>query len=101
MGKRDGGEGVDRAKSRRDREVTEATEAVRGKSVIGEEIWFVFNDTATTGIYTLSLHDALPISITPVLIFAFVAFLDLPVALTLLIAALIALAAPEIGRAHV
>src|SRR5207248_10528556 len=23
---------------------------------------FVFNDTATTGIYTLSLHDALPIS---------------------------------------
>src|SRR3712207_9524030 len=25
-------------------------------------IWFVFNDTATTEIYTLSLHDALPIS---------------------------------------
>ena len=23
---------------------------------------FLFNDTATTGIYTLSLHDALPIS---------------------------------------
>src|SRR2546430_11680857 len=26
---------------------------------------FFFNDTATTEIYTLSLHDALPISITP------------------------------------
>ena len=26
--------------------------------------FFVFNDTATTEIYTLSLHDALPISIT-------------------------------------
>src|SRR3712207_7265051 len=25
-------------------------------------IWFFFNDTATTEIYTLSLHDALPIS---------------------------------------
>src|SRR3712207_8122648 len=24
--------------------------------------WFFFNDTATTEIYTLSLHDALPIS---------------------------------------
>src|SRR2546422_8748869 len=28
-------------------------------------IFFFFNDTATTEIYTLSLHDALPISITP------------------------------------
>src|SRR2546430_9080060 len=27
---------------------------------------FFFNDTATTEIYTLSLHDALPISATPV-----------------------------------
>src|SRR3712207_9220813 len=26
------------------------------------EIYFFFNDTATTEIYTLSLHDALPIS---------------------------------------
>src|SRR3712207_8237958 len=25
-------------------------------------LWFFFNDTATTEIYTLSLHDALPIS---------------------------------------
>src|SRR3712207_7794092 len=25
--------------------------------------WFCFNDTATTEIYTLSLHDALPISL--------------------------------------
>src|SRR3712207_9187473 len=28
-------------------------------------LFFFFNDTATTEIYTLSLHDALPISITP------------------------------------
>src|SRR2546429_5787403 len=28
-------------------------------------IFFFFNDTATTEIYTLSLHDALPISIFP------------------------------------
>src|SRR6266496_6818785 len=27
--------------------------------------FFLFNDTATTEIYTLSLHDALPISATP------------------------------------
>src|SRR3712207_8714857 len=27
-------------------------------------MYFFFNDTATTEIYTLSLHDALPISIT-------------------------------------
>src|SRR3712207_7187796 len=28
-------------------------------------LFFFFNDTATTEIYTLSLHDALPILITP------------------------------------
>src|SRR5215203_7331820 len=28
--------------------------------------FFFFNDTATTEIYTLSLHDALPISVDPV-----------------------------------
>src|SRR2546426_8136453 len=28
----------------------------------GRRIFFFFNDTATTEIYTLSLHDALPIS---------------------------------------
>src|SRR3712207_8621513 len=28
-------------------------------------MWFFFNDTATTEIYTLSLHDALPISRVP------------------------------------
>src|SRR3712207_7472061 len=28
-------------------------------------MYFFFNDTATTEIYTLSLHDALPISIRP------------------------------------
>src|SRR2546425_8840476 len=34
--------------------------------MIGRDLWcdlfFFFNDTATTEIYTLSLHDALPIS---------------------------------------
>src|SRR6266404_9859253 len=29
--------------------------------VIGSSFFFFFNDTATTEIYTLSLHDALPI----------------------------------------
>src|SRR2546430_14572712 len=32
--------------------------------------FFFFNDTATTEIYTLSLHDALPIWIAPVGVFA-------------------------------
>src|SRR5256885_3886706 len=30
-------------------------------------LFFFFNDTATTEIYTLSLHDALPISLTAML----------------------------------
>src|SRR3712207_8203503 len=32
---------------------------------MGERVWiqYFFNDTATTEIYTLSLHDALPISV--------------------------------------
>src|SRR6202043_4284523 len=30
--------------------------------------FFFFNDTATTEIYTLSLHDALPISTLPILL---------------------------------
>src|SRR3712207_9305531 len=29
-------------------------------------MWFFFNDTATTEIYTLSLHDALPIYARPI-----------------------------------
>src|ERR1035437_918150 len=33
--------------------------------VNGNFYFFFFNDTATTKIYTLSLHDALPISGTP------------------------------------
>src|SRR3712207_7285677 len=32
---------------------------------INKMIFFFFNDTATTEIYTLSLHDALPISLRP------------------------------------
>src|SRR5437899_9529244 len=34
--------------------------------------FFFFNDTATTEIYTLSLHDALPISASPALRLMFV-----------------------------
>src|SRR3712207_8539950 len=30
--------------------------------IVGDVFCFFFNDTATTEIYTLSLHDALPIS---------------------------------------
>src|SRR5690348_18268227 len=43
---------------------TEATEAVEEETLIAIALFllFLFNDTATTAIYTLSLHDALPIS---------------------------------------
>src|SRR5256885_2877628 len=34
-------------------------------SLARPSFFFFFNDTATTEIYTLSLHDALPISPTP------------------------------------
>src|SRR3712207_7988848 len=34
--------------------------------IIGTIIFFFFNDTATTEIYTLSLHDALPIYVNNV-----------------------------------
>src|SRR6266540_5331685 len=34
-------------------------------SIPGASLVFFFNDTATTEIYTLSLHDALPISPKP------------------------------------
>ena len=36
-----------------------------GTEVISTSEFFFFNDTATTEIYTLSLHDALPISLSP------------------------------------
>src|SRR2546430_10494323 len=36
-------------------------------SIVPEFCFFFFNDTATTEIYTLSLHDALPISVLIVL----------------------------------
>src|SRR6266404_906121 len=46
---------------------TRAAEAVLAEAwfrTITDEIFFFFNDPATTEIYTLSLHDALPISVT-------------------------------------
>src|SRR5260370_3578 len=36
---------------------------VRIVGVVADTACFFFNDTATTEIYTLSLHDALPISV--------------------------------------
>src|SRR5215210_9006653 len=38
--------------------------AAPGWAVVSFPFFFFFNDTATTEIYTLSLHDALPISRT-------------------------------------
>src|SRR6266571_8850491 len=38
---------------------------VLSPSISSSFLFFFFNDTATTEIYTLSLHDALPISIGP------------------------------------
>src|SRR2546430_16346327 len=37
---------------------------VRSNLVVVFHLFFFFNDTATTEIYTLSLHDALPISLS-------------------------------------
>src|SRR2546422_10899733 len=34
-------------------------------AILADMIFFFFNDTATTEIYTLSLHDALPIWLGP------------------------------------
>src|SRR5260370_20346648 len=38
---------------------------VRDLTDVHGTLFFFFNDTATTEIYTLSLHDALPISLPP------------------------------------
>src|ERR1022692_1415522 len=38
----------------------QSSEAIRSAPICSEHLFF-FNDTATTEIYTLSLHDALPI----------------------------------------
>src|SRR6266404_2734462 len=43
---------------------TPPTTLVQARSGVCDAINFFFNDTATTEIYTLSLHDALPISLT-------------------------------------
>src|SRR3712207_8978241 len=45
--------------------ITTATGALSGKRAAS----FFFNDTATTEIYTLSLHDALPICLSVVAVF--------------------------------
>ena len=38
-----------------------------GEGGVGGGVFFFFNDTATTEIYTLSLHDALPICLVALL----------------------------------
>src|SRR5258706_14071082 len=43
-------------------EIIYFTVFLRFTSISGFSFFFFFNDTATTEIYTLSLHDALPIS---------------------------------------
>src|SRR6266480_3314889 len=40
----------------------ERTISVSDRHSLHNDLFFFFNDTATTEIYTLSLHDALPIS---------------------------------------
>src|SRR3712207_8651492 len=46
-------------------------------------VYFFFNDTATTEIYTLSLHDALPISDLDVTVLFEALFAEAPVGLAL------------------
>src|SRR3712207_7639703 len=50
---------------------------------------FFFNDTATTEIYTLSLHDALPISVGLVFTRVDIYYLDMVTALTIFVAVLL------------
>ena len=45
---------------------TDETRTGRKKKEMQEVVLFFFNDTATTEIYTLSLHDALPIWSSPI-----------------------------------
>ena len=73
-----------------------------GKEWEFEQLWFFFfNDTATTEIYTLSLHDALPIFLMP----QRPRFLYLPIlaaaAPLLFILPITRCGNAQIGRAHV
>ena len=62
---------------------------------------FFFNDTATTEIYTLSLHDALPIYIIAGELELWLFTLELELWLLLLTAKTKFYIVEEIGRAHV
>ena len=56
---------VERQLKEREREVENTMRRDKGqkrKKINEMSYFFFFNDTATTEIYTLSLHDALPIS---------------------------------------
>ena len=69
--------------------------------ITGGKLFFFFNDTATTEIYTLSLHDALPIC--PFLVAAAPRFFCpiLVAAAPPLLSCPFFVAAVQIGRAHV
>ena len=74
---------------------------VRGGGGGGGGGGFLFNDTATTEIYTLSLHDALPIYLSPLSKTKKLEYFKdpQPIRKKLLITQIEAL--QEIGRAHV
>ncbi len=62
---------------------------------------FFFNDTATTEIYTLSLHDALPISTVAAGVAIMITIVASASKLTGRIFVAVKTATVEIGRAHV
>ena len=63
--------------------------------------FFFFNDTATTEIYTLSLHDALPIYLVNARSLSVYAQYRLLASVGVLLPTLGLTAPEEIGRAHV
>ena len=66
-----------------------------------EVLFFFFNDTATTEIYTLSLHDALPIYLVVVLLSAICRNTSRLVSYLAALRTRGLMRRTEIGRAHV
>ena len=62
---------------------------------------FFFNDTATTEIYTLSLHDALPISFVHVQLVCICVCVCVRVRVRSCVCLCVCVCVCEIGRAHV
>src|SRR5258708_15092588 len=63
-------------------------------------VFFFFNDTATTEIYTLSLHDALPISSSRALVYCRLTVLRLQDVTIMNVENTAVKKGVEIGRAH-